>query len=74
MADDNDACWICLAGPEAEEPEPGEEGCCSDHHHQHHHHAENKASLGPLLQVCACPRKVHASCSARWQLHSAGKR
>jgi hypothetical protein len=70
MADDDDACWICLAGPEAEEA-----GCGSDHHpHAHPNRAENKGSLGPLLQVCACPRKVHASCSARWQLHSAGKR
>jgi hypothetical protein len=80
MADDDDACWICLAGAEAE-----------DHHHHHHEEGEDegedeagaatkptsrpaRASLGPLLQVCACPRKVHASCSARWQLHSAGKR
>lgn len=27
----------------------------------------------PLLAPCACPRKVHKKCLARWQLHSAGK-
>jgi hypothetical protein len=80
MADDDEStCWICLAGAE-DEPH---------HHHHHdeedddddesaHHHArrpqQRAPALGPLLQVCACPRRVHASCCARWQLHSAGKR
>lgn len=76
MADDDEkTCWICLAGAE----EVGEE------QQQHRAHLDRMSqrppdppppagALGPLLQVCACPRRVHASCCARWQLHSAGKR
>ncbi|PNH08209.1 hypothetical protein TSOC_005295 [Tetrabaena socialis] len=28
----------------------------------------------PLVQVCRCPTRVHARCTARWQLYSAGKK
>ena len=29
---------------------------------------------GPLLSPCACPRKCHRACLAKWQLTSAGRR
>jgi hypothetical protein len=30
-------------------------------------------AAGPLHSPCACPRKVHPYCLARWQLQCAGK-
>jgi hypothetical protein len=76
MGDEDDACWICLEGAQEEEELAG----CSRGAQVGSEvtaaapGATKKPPLGPLLQVCACPRRVHASCCARWQLHSAGKR
>lgn len=87
MADDDEStCWICLAGAEELQAEGEEEPSCLAAHHPPSQPPDPAtatarsrppaaaAPLGPLLQVCACPRRVHASCCARWQLHSAGKR
>lgn len=27
----------------------------------------------PLVYPCACPRPVHETCLAKWQLHNAGR-
>eukprot|EP00210_Caulerpa_lentillifera_P006476 g6188.t1 len=34
---------------------------------------ESSRPENPLLSPCRCPRKVHESCLARWQLQQAGK-
>lgn len=34
---------------------------------------EAHSARQPLASVCACPRKVHRKCLARWQLQCAGK-
>eukprot|EP00882_Tetradesmus_deserticola_P002712 GHRQ01002883.1.p1 GENE.GHRQ01002883.1~~GHRQ01002883.1.p1 ORF type:complete len:151 (+),score=36.33 GHRQ01002883.1:170-622(+) len=46
-SEEDDSCWICMAGASPEQP---------------------------LESPCACPRRVHLRCLARWQLQQAGRR
>ena len=53
-------CWICLGG----DGTSATDGLAGD---------GAGTAAAPLERPCACPRRVHRACLARWQLQSAGR-
>jgi E3 ubiquitin-protein ligase DOA10 len=62
----SDACAVIEHAAQAACCEAEEETCwiCLDGPKEDH----------PLVRPCSCPRTVHASCLAKWQLTSAGRK